>query len=180
MVLGRWRAFWLGLVLTTAILGMVWAASADVVALSIVPGSSTGRLVTQLVALDPDTFTVTKGRAQVIAGINLYDVIGVATEFHDRLVLRLYILNPADMERIWGSPNAYVEILVTNLADAKQVYGSTLLSRQLAYAMIRPSLPLAVDSFRIRASVVVPGGSPPGIQEDYLGALRFRLEVSPR
>ncbi|MDP2871554.1 MAG: hypothetical protein Q8P31_03360 [Bacillota bacterium] len=180
MMRGR-GAFWLGLIITTTVLGIVWATSVGAVALSITLGGTDGKLVQEIRASNPGTtFTVTRGKAQVIAGINLYEVVGVAPEFHDRLVVRVYILNPGDMKGIFGSPNTYVEILATQPDNPDVVYASTFLSRQLADGVIRPSLPFGVYSFRIRASVVVPGGSPPGAQEENLGELRFRLEVSPK
>ncbi len=170
----------------TVVLGVLWASSIDLVVLdvNVVPGGNAeGRLISEVTAWD-SFYTLQRGKAQIIKGVNLFSVNGVAPEYNDkRLVVRVYILNPGEMGAILGSKHAYIVVMATDQTDdpwSEVSYGEAILSAERAYGTIRPEIPWDVGTFRIRATIVKPGGSPSGAQVQHLADLRFRIEVSSR
>jgi hypothetical protein len=188
-----------GLVIGTALIGALWAMSVNLVILDVNVAAAAKTMITAVeeVNVGGSATQFYLGKSNIIQGINLFDVRGVATEFIGptpprKLVLRLYMLNPQDWGSVTGNKHAYVLLQATSYGNPDHVppgsvgtewteYGQLILTVERPYGIIMPVLPIAADSFRVRATIVVPGGSPQGaVVQRLADTMRFRMEVSPR
>ena len=161
----------------TGVTGGLYAQSgAGSVAIAL-GNSGSGRIGT-VTALNPLEFTLPNGNAQKIQGLDLYDITNIDAKFLNRLTLRLYITNPQDMGSIFNNPNAFLEVTVTDPGDPNAVYASATMTRQQASVALMPrGVPGGTTGLKVRSSITVPGGRPPGRQAS-VGSLTTLLEMS--
>jgi hypothetical protein len=184
------------------LIGVLWAISLNLVILDVNVAAAAKKMITAVEEVNGGAanrfYTQTRGKAQIVQGVNLFDVTGVATEYVGptpprSLVLRIFILNPQDIRRVTGNPHAYILVQATSYGDPDHVapgsasgtvwdqYGELILTTERPYGIIIPVLPFDKSSFRVRATIVVPGGTPQGLVVQHMAdTLRFRMEVSPR
>ncbi|MEX2355562.1 MAG: hypothetical protein WD535_00875 [Thermaerobacterales bacterium] len=183
------QAFWL-IAVALLITGIGWASGSTTTDVdvqvegggSIVPG---GKLAT-VTSLGAN-FTVERGQAQVIDGVELFQVDLASERFSDLVRIELLLLNPYDMAGVLSNPNSYIEVAVWH-ADAsgehtlndgvttvvKDEASVQLITRDNAAAVLIPTV-AAKTRLYILARITVPGGAPPGSQD--LAELNFHANV---
>lgn len=169
-----------------------WAASSGVLALDSVglASSLTGGSPALVTAL-AGNFTVQQGAAQKTTGIEVYRIDLGSTAYSDSMMVQFAITNPHEMRRVFGNPNAFLEVGLW-YADPAGTHtlsdGTTKVSRDgsavaylnqgSAYALLEPVTPDA-QAYWLLASVTVPGGAPPGVQSE-ARELEFWVDVRIR
>ncbi|MDO8567577.1 MAG: hypothetical protein Q7R57_02545, partial [Dehalococcoidales bacterium] len=84
----------------------VWTATSAGLSLSITPGGSNGSVVTSLTSIG-STFSIDKGSAQKISGVELYKIQLGSAQFSNLIRINLALLNPDDMGRVLNNPNSF-------------------------------------------------------------------------
>lgn len=173
-----------------AVAATSWAAVTSATAVAVVAPAGDPAFRGNPVRVIPmeATFTVTRGAAQVIAGVELFKVQVSDKQFSNTLRLEVVLRNPQDIGGVLSNPNSYIDVAVwypysdppespehrlSAGAGSIPVYkdpddrAAARMSVVVATAFLRPSLAFQ-DTFYILATIVVPGGGPPGTQEDLM------------
>ena len=167
--------------LGTGLFGWLWATGGNA-SVPITAGNpdAAGR-ISSVVALTPTTYSVPNGNALKVQGVDLYDITNIHSPAINNLTARFYVLNPQDMAGVLANPNSFLLVKVTEYDDPEVVYGSAMVTRERASVLLQPTgIPGSTSRLKLRAEVVVPGGSPPGVQLDTVSGLTTLLEVSQR
>ncbi len=177
-------------VLLVAVLtGTSWAGSSGLIGLGIQPGSQLpgGGLAT-VTPLDGNV-TVVRGAAHTIDGIELFRLDLANARLSDQLDVHVLLLNPTDMDKVFGNPNAYLDVAIwyedpdgnhtledgTNVSRDPGDDAEARMTRSSGHAVLQPSVP-GQTTLYILASATVPGGNPSGAQ-DQARPLSFHTEV---
>lgn len=142
-----------------------------------------------------DTFTIFQGNAQKISGVELYKVDLGSSTYRDRVKLSIYLLDPENMGAVLSNPHSFIEIQVAyevnsgedyTLDTGEKVKVATLresvdthLSRQNGEMLLLPTMggdSVDTDTYYILGSITVPGGIPPG-QQEQISNLRIVCEA---
>jgi hypothetical protein len=189
------RAFLLIAMFMFAITAGAFAATAATGTLPISSGSSASEGGVADVTPFSDSFTIIQGNAQKIKGHRLCKADLGSSAIRDQVKIFVTLKNPQNISAVLNNPNAWIAIEVTyevssgqtyTLSDGKKVKVATLqqsidnnLTRQNADIMLRPTMgedSIDTDTYYILGSITVPGGSPPG-QQQQLASLTFSCKV---
>ena len=166
-----------------------WTQSSSSLDLGISAGGTNGQVVTNLTAIG-ETFSITRGAAQRIAGVELYKIDLGDAQFSNLIRINVALLNPWDMGGVLNNPNSFIQMSVyypgtgdgqvtldydrTTAIPDNGARASAMMSRVVGDALLFPSV--ITDTLYILGSIMVPGGPPPG-QQEQLTDLEFYCDV---
>jgi len=152
-----------------------------------------GKLVTGFTAIG-ETFSIIQGKAQKIAGIELYEIVLAEVDVCADVRIHLTLLNPYDMGKALNNPHSFIDVGVwypVKPTDAQEsveldhngqtvwrddgAKASAMMSQVFGNVVLHPSKTVT-STLYILASIMVPGGAPPGQQEE-LTDLRFQCLI---
>jgi len=183
------RLFIIALLLVTLTINVTaWAQTASSVGLDISAGGIDGKVVANLTAIG-ETFSITRGKAQKISGVELYKIELGDARFSNLIRINLALLNAEDIGRVLNNPNSFIEVGVyypgTGDGEVTLDYDGTtavpdnaaraIMSRVIGDILLLPSV-TGQDTLYILASISTPAGPPPG-QQEQLTALDFYIDV---
>lgn len=169
-----------------------WAATAGFTSISISPRGSLSGQIANVTALS-GTFSVTQGKAQKVAGVELFKITMGVPEYSHLINVSMAILNPEEIERVLINPGAYIDVQVwypgsgdgfitindggnqVNVVQDTATKASARLSGIMGAALLQPSR-VNQTTYYILASITTSGGLPPG-QQEQLFNLRFWIDV---
>lgn len=132
-----------------------------------------------------DNLIVSQGSAQRIEGVGLYEISLGAPRFSDQLKIHILLTNPEGIRQALNNPNAFIDIAVwypdengTHTFQDIQVSKNIAegrMSTERGSILLNPTVP-GQSTLYILASIVVPGGAPPGAQIQ-LNQLEFYVDV---
>ena len=170
-----------------------WTQASLGLGINITPGGDGGKLVKNLTAIG-ETFSITRGAAQKVSGIELYKIELGDAESSNKVTIEIALLNPEDMGAVLNNPNAFIDVgvyypdaggRVTLDCDPVDVVSrdegpraSAMMSKVIGDVLLHPSV-TGQSTLYILASIVVPGGSPPG-QQAQLTDLGFWCQVKKK
>ena len=171
-----------------------WAATTGTRGTSISVGSTLASGEVADVTSLSDSFTVRHGAAQVVSGVELYQIDLGGPEFSDQVAIEVLLLNPLDIGGVLNNPNAYIDVAVwyedeisgTHTLSAsitpvstrqvsKDTTAEAYMSKVGGDVLLQPSI-AGVTRYYILASITTPGGVPPG-QQQQLTQLKFFCKV---
>lgn len=174
-----------------ALLGTVtaWMQTSASNALNISPESTLASGEIVVVTPLSSSFTITQGAAQIVTGVELYQIDLGAARFSDLIRVEVILLNPQDVGKVLNNPNAYIDIGVwyedgnglhtltdnTKVSKDPGTRASARMSKTVGNVYIYPSVTMR-DTLYILASITTPGGIPPG-QQVQLFDLKFYCDV---
>jgi uncharacterized membrane protein len=178
----------IGAIFTALVISAVsWAVSSSAF-LNINVSTDTPQLVNSTRQLN-GSFTLNQGRAQKIEGIELFEVNLGSPRFSDQIRINLLLTNPDAMRSVLNNPNSYIEVAVwyedsngthtlsgTTTKVKKDESASAIIHDMNANVLLLPSIPNQ-EKLYILASIMVPGGSPPGQQPPEGSQLDFFIDV---
>ncbi|HUC92730.1 MAG TPA: hypothetical protein VMS09_11955 [Paenibacillus sp.] len=167
---------------------MIWAATTISLQIDVTPGSTLPDGKMAAVTPLSGSFTVKKGKAQVVNGVELFRLDLGSPTFSDQAAIHLSLLNPTDIGKALNNKNAFIDVAVWyedsssayTLSDgvtkvSKDVNATGRMSEQWGNVILQPTVPGQTRLY-ILASITVPGGQPPG-QQQQLTSLRFYVDV---
>jgi hypothetical protein len=158
---------------------------------AVVVAEGEGPLQGELAVVTPmaGSFTVQRGAAQVIAGVELFKIEIGAPRFSNLLKINVLLLNPQDMGGVLGNPKAHIDVAVWyedensthTLSDgttkvSKDEGAAAKMTRVRGEALLQPAV-ANQDTLYILASIIVPGGNAPPGQQGELTELGFWCDV---
>jgi len=130
--------------------------------------------------------------ADKISGVELYKVELGNAQFSNLIRMNVLLTNSYDVGKVLNNPNSFIQIQIyypgTGANQVTLDYdGSTaipdtnwrasgILSKQSGEISLSPSV-TGQTTFYILASIMVPGGPPPGQQSSLATSLSFYLDV---
>ena len=151
-----------------------------------------GKLVTGFTAIG-ETFSIIQGKAQKVSGIELYEIELAEAAVCDDVRIHLTLLNPYDMGKALNNPHSFIDVGIWYPVDTGSepsvvldhngqtvwrddgAKASAMMSQAVGNVLLQPS-ETVTSTLYILASIMVPGGAPPGQQEE-LTDLRFQCLV---
>lgn len=168
-----------------------WAATSATLNPTITAGGDNGDLVTSITPVG-EAFSIAVGNANKISGVELYKVELGNAQFSNLVRMNILLTNAYDAGRVLSNPNSFIQIQIyypgTGANQVTLNYdGSTaipdtslnavgMLNKQSGSISLSPSV-TGQTTFYILASIIVPGGAPPGQQAPQLTSLSFHLDV---
>jgi hypothetical protein len=178
------------LLLTLAGSAIAWTQTSGTVSTTITAGGSNGDIISSITAIG-ETFTITKGKAQKISGIELYKITLTDAQFCNLIRINIALLNPQDIGKVLNNPNSFIQVQVyypgtgadevtLDYDGSKAIpdtgYGaSAIMSRAVGDVLLSPTI-TGQTTLYILASINTPGGPPPG-QQAQLTDLKFYIDV---
>ena len=158
------------------------------------PDNPVGRLVLSVTPIG-ETFSIVQGKAQKIAGIELYEIVLAAQEDCDDVEIYLAFQNAYDMGKVFNNPHSFLDVGVWYPVDPggdpesctltrtgqtlwkdegdEDRKASAMMSEAQGTVVLKPSKTVT-STIHILASIIVPGGAPPGQQGQLL---KFWIQV---
>lgn len=133
------------------------------------------------------SFSVQRGQAQVIKGVELYQLTFGKPTWSDEAVIDLFLMNGYDLGKVLSNPNSYIEVAVWypdssgsyQLKNGKQVARDNSAVDRLTTSNGAVKLKPTVtneQTLYLLSRIVVPGGAPPGQQ----GKQRLQFTINVR
>ncbi|MHA1632558.1 MAG: hypothetical protein ACTSXC_07125 [Candidatus Freyarchaeota archaeon] len=146
----------------------VWASQSSQISIPVLPSNPEAGGAIAIVESMNQTVTITRGKAQVISGICIFNISKIPVGMANRLIIYVILINPYDMCNVLSNPNAYINVTVSDSHNTTgNVYAWDILSRERAEVLLKPqNVPSDVATLYIQVSIMVPSGrAPPGVQE---------------
>lgn len=170
--------------------GTSWATTTGIIQPPISLGSTLEGGGVATVTARSGSFTVEQGKAQQIAGVELFQIDLGAARFSDLITVEVLLLNPGDLSRVLNNPNAYMDVALWfesasgtyTLSDgvtkvAKDLAAEGRINRASGAVVLQPRTP-AVTRYYVLATITTPGGGvPSNEQQGQLTRLDFHSEV---
>jgi len=171
---------------------IAYTAASSSLSLGINPGGSdgSGRLVTSLTSI-AEIFSVIRGEAETINGVELYkiELDNNIAQFSNLVRINVALLNPQDMGKVFNNPRTFIDVGIwypdvsgtqtlsdnTRVARDNDPRASAVMSSAAGDILLYPSV-AGQDTLYVLASITVPGGIPPG-QQEQLTSLKFYCDV---
>ena len=157
------------------------------------PDAIVGQLA-EITPIDEEFHLIKNKKAWKIGGIELYEIELVDTDVCDEVRIRLTLLNPYDMGQVFNNPNSFIDLGVwypvepTGAEESvvldhngqtvwrdDSAKASRIMTSKLGAVVLYPSKTVT-STLYILASIMVPGGAPPG-QQGQLTDLRIQCSV---
>lgn len=188
------RRLFIAIILFVALAGsaVTWTQTSAVISTNIQAGGSSGsgQIVTQVVPIG-ETFSITRGKAQKISGVELYKIELGDAQFSNLIRIHIALINPLDIGKVLNSSNSFIEMKIyypgTGAEEITLNYDSSkalpdtgdraygIMTRESGDITLFPSV-IGQDTLYILASITTPGGPPPGQQEE-LTELKFYVDI---
>lgn len=186
------RRLLIAIILLVTFIGstVAWTQTSAVVSTSIVAGGTGGQAVSGITAI-AETFTITRGNAQKISGVELYKIELGDAQFSNLIRIHIALLNPQDIGKVLNNPNSFIEMQVyypgTGAREVTLGYDGSkalpdtgsraygIMTKMNGDIILYPSI-TGQDTLYILANITTPGGPPPG-QQDELNDLEFYADV---
>jgi len=155
----------------TFIFSLVWASSSEQLSLSVSAGNANAGGAVAVVESISQNVTVTLGKAQRTSGVTIFNISRIAPGAANLLLIHMILVNPQDIVKVLGNPNAYINVTVSNSSSTPgEIYVWDILSKERAEVFLKPqNVPVGTRTIYIQVSITVPGGPPAGQQgEDSL------------
>jgi len=159
------------------------------------PDDPVGQLVQSVTPIG-ETFSIQQGKkAQQIAGVELYEIVLTKQDDVDEVEIYLAFQNAYDMGKVFNNPHSFLDVGVWypvhpggdpesfELPRTGQMLyrdegdedhkASAMMCQERGTIILEPSKTVT-STVHILASIVVPGGAPPGQQAQLL---KFFIEV---
>lgn len=135
-------------------------------------------------------FTVTKGKAEVVNGVELYRIDLGSASFSNSIRITVDLLDPYDIGKALDNPNAWIDVgvwypdssgthtLIDGTTKVSQDTSSGAIGRitgEMGEILLYPNISNQTTLY-ILASITAPGGVPPG-QQTQIGSLQFYCSV---
>ena len=145
----------------------VWASASAQASISVSPSNPDADGRVAVVESIFQTVTMTWSKARRIVGVSIFKISHIAPGTANRLLIKVLLLNPYDMNKVFGNPHTYINVTVSDSHNTTgNVYAWGILSREHAEVLLRPQgVPSDKTTLYIQISIIVPGGRPPGQQE---------------
>ncbi len=180
---------WLFALATLLVCTVSWATTTLSMSIAVTPASILAGGVLAVPESMDGTFTVARGAAQVIDGIELFHIQVGDARFSDSLRIHLAVINPAELSDVLSNPNAHINVSLwhedpegehalqdnTPVSPDPSALATARLSRLTTTALLQPSI-TGQQHLYVLAELVVPGGGPPGQQAE-LKELHFWCEI---
>ena len=183
---------------------VAWTGTSTSLSLSIRPygydendsDAIVGSLLQSVTPIIGETFSIMQGAAQKIEGIELYEIVLTEQDDCDDVEIYLTLLNGYDIDKVLSNPHAFIDVGIWYPVKPEGAQDSVdldrtgqelwrdeggegrnvsaVISEAKGTAVLEPSKTVT-STLHILASIVVPGGAPPG-QEDQQ-QLEFWIEV---
>jgi hypothetical protein len=169
---------------------VAWAQTNSSLSLNINAGGTDGQVVTSLTGIG-ETFSIVKGKADVISGVELYRIQLGSAQFSNLIRINLALLNPQDIGKVLNNPNSFIKVQVyhpgtgegqvtldydgTTVIPDSGAQASAMMNKGVGDVLLFPSV-TGQGTLYILASIHVPAGPPPG-QQEALNNLRFYISV---
>ena len=163
----------IGLLLgTTALTGGLWAGQVST-SIEVTAGNpaAEGQIATvSSVATTPTVVTKEKKKGKEtevtvkkILNVTRHQVINIAPGHENDMSLRFYIINPQEMDQIFGSDKALLQLAVTDFFDETVVFANgTARARDALVTLLPRGVPSGTTKLTIRGDVQFPQGVPEG------------------
>lgn len=168
---------------------VAWAQSVRSVDLGITAGGAQGKIAT--ITRIGETFSVSRGAAQVINGVELYRIGLGNAQFSNQVRIEIVFINPHEIGQVLQNPNSFIQVgvyyegtgagQVTLDYDGKTVIpdggsrASAILSRVTGDVFLYPTVANR-GTLYVLSSITVPANAPPG-QQAQLTELRFWSQI---
>lgn len=189
------RFLFLGIAVAALLTGSIFAATTGEGQLSLTTGSSLpGGGLADVTPL-AESFTLTQGNAQKVAGVELHRIDLGSSTIRNQIRVHASLLNPGDMSKVLNNPNSWVEVFLAyrvssgedfTLSTGEKVKIASLrvgadnhMTRENGSVALLPEMggdEIDSDTYWVLGTIKTPGGAPPG-QQEQVGFLRFHVEV---
>jgi len=165
---------------------VAWTQTSTTFKITITAGGAGGQLLDDFEPIG-GTFSIVQGAAQKVSGIELYKIVLGDTQFSNEVTIEVALLDPEDMGKVFNNPNAFIDVgvwypdpnqeepgrtSVTQLdhdntwvlRDEGSKASDRMMSRLNGGALLFPSV-AGQNTLYVLASIMVPGGAPPGQQK---------------
>lgn len=189
------KLLFFGIMAVLLTMGIVFAATTGEGQVSITTGSSLpGGGLADVTPLT-DSFTLTQGNAQKVAGVELHRIDLGNSTIRNQIRVYVSLLNPGEMSRALNNPNSWVEVFLVyrvssgedfTLSTGENVKIASLrisadnhVTRENGSITLLPQMgedAIDTSTYWVLGTIKTPGGSPPG-QQEQAGSLKFYVEV---
>jgi hypothetical protein len=183
---GRGKKLTFILTLVFIITGISWASNVLSLNFNISPESAHPNHELAIVTPVSDNLTLSQGGAQKIEGVGLYEISLGAPRFSDQVNIHILLTNPEGIRQALNNPNAFIDVAVwypdesssltfSGIKVSKDDAAQARMSAERGSILLNPTIS-GQTTLYILASIIVPGGAPPGVQSQ-LEQLKFYIDV---